>query len=197
MRVDVAGLRDYMQQRNLDIVVVDVVDVNVPKLNWQKAKTLAKRLVITGINTNAAGGSIKYAMYNSFKESSSYLPPNFEFDILPAEIQEGIITEYNGYKSGLEDAFREAFEENNPLIQAKLNEALAAIDEAKKIANDSGIPFKFNPNDGVESTYTPPSMRQKFGTLLKESEVIADLTEVYDEGYDGWNGAWNSSSANC
>ncbi len=197
MLVNVAGLRNYMVQRNLAMVAVEVPDVNVPAFGYNKPKVLAKRLIIT--QTPQAGGQqghITYAMYNSFNKSSMPVPADFSFEILDGDTQVKMIAEYEEHKSGLEKIFREAYADHHPTIKEKLQAALDLIQEAKQLSNDTGIPFTFEPPDGNSSDYVPPTFKQKFGGSADVISALENLSGIYYE-YDGWHGAWDSSSANC
>lgn len=199
MSVNAKQLREHMQKEGLDKIVVEVVDVNVPKVNYEKPRVLAKRLVIFSVNDYGKAYYIRYAMYNSFKRSECYVPNDFQFEILGQAAQMMILNEYQQHKDGLEKAFRDAFNETHDVIQDKLATAKALIKEAEQLSNESGVPF--NAPTGLlqyDASYTPRSFDQKFGGNDEVRDLMVELTELFEETDGGWNSPkWDSSSANC
>lgn len=86
--------------------------------------------------------------------------------------------------SEMERDFRKAVHYADELIQAKLDEASAAINEAVKIAERHGIPFRSHVSP-ISNHYYPRSLEQKFEGLDKE--FVQTITDTYNE-YEstGW-----------
>jgi len=197
----------YMEMHNVDKVPVEVVNTDVPESKelGQGIRHLAKRLIITGAfarrfdgrrNEGAEAVRISYVMYNSFKKSQCYVPPQWEFDVLAGEVGTKILKEFAEHGGNLEQVFRNTFAEHNPEIQAKLAEAAKLIKDAENIAEEHGIPFSPEANimQGMPTGYVPESFESIFGELKQEdSEVIYELTHTYNHEYTGWQ----NSSTSC
>lgn len=84
----------------------------------------------------------------------------------------------------LETDFEKAFNEVHDQIQLKLTQAAKLIEEAVKLSEDSGVPFKpEEPLTFVRPSYIPRSMEKKFPDI--DQDFVAELTDAY--GYDaGW-----------
>jgi hypothetical protein len=79
----------------------------------------------------------------------------------------------------LEKDFQEAFNQINPQIQDKLEQASALIREAVALSEQHGIPFR--PKKallGFRMSYIPQSLKEKF--------AVNDDGEWDDDWYDFW-----------
>lgn len=199
-------IEKYMALHNVDKIPVEVlnIDIEANKSLNQTARKLAKRLIITSAHADKFGYKpkvdavqLRYVMYNSFKKSTCYVPPGFELDVLDAELGKKMLAEFADHGGNLEQKFRDAFAKHNPEIQDKLNEANKLIAEAEALSEKHGIPFS-PPNgfmDNMPTAFVPQSFSNIFGDLLNDdegSEVIGDVTDVYNTEYTGWQ---NSSSS--
>jgi len=201
-------LRKYMELHNVDKIPVEVVNTEIPECKElrQGARKLAKRLIIISAQNRSTPGYgkkspleatyIHYVMYNSFKKSKCFIPPDWELEVLTGEVGEKILKEYADHGGNLEQKFRDAFAKHNPEIQAKIDQAAALLKEAEQISEKYGVPFYPNADivDGLAKGYYPESCDTIFGELLEESDVVNDLTGVYKYGdYSGWQ----TSSGSC
>jgi hypothetical protein len=86
--------------------------------------------------------------------------------------------------SEMERDFRKAAHHADDLIQAKLDEASAAINEAVKIAERYGVPFRSHVST-LSNEYFPRSTEKKYPEL--DREFIQNITDTYNE-YEssGW-----------
>lgn len=82
----------------------------------------------------------------------------------------------------LEDDFKKAVEDNVILIEAKLSQASALLDEAIAISEEHGIPFYASVSE-LGQQYTPASFKKLWGKV--DDKVLEDL-DVYPGEYDGW-----------
>jgi len=205
-------IEKYMQLHNVDKVPVDVVNTDIPenKELRQGVRHLAKRLIITSArlgnfyNNNGYGRRndgpeavrLHYVMYNSFKKSQCYVPPEWEFDVLVGEVGEKVLAEFADHSGNLEQKFRDAFAKYNPEIQEKINAASDLLKAAEKISEDHGIPFYPNAGivGGMAHGYFPQSFDAIFGDLKEQdSDLVNELTGVYQyEDYTGWQSSANS-----
>lgn len=210
-------LPKYMEMHNVDKIPVEVVTTEVPECKElrQGKRTLAKRLVITTAEVGKFGsyiGSdgkykkmdavrIHYAMYNSFKKSQCYLPPEWELEVLTGDLGSKMINELEEHGGNLEKKFREAFAKYNPEIREKVDTAAKLLREAEKLSEEHGIPFK-SPKGGLLDSscngYFPQSFDSIYGDLLNENpDIVDDVTGVYryDSEYGG--SGWQSSHGTC
>jgi len=86
--------------------------------------------------------------------------------------------------SELERDFRKTFHYADQLIQAKLDEASAAINEAVKIAERYGVPFHTHVSP-LSNEYHPRSLGKKFPKL--DHDFMQNVSDTYNE-YEstGW-----------
>lgn len=84
--------------------------------------------------------------------------------------------------SEMERDFRKAYHYANELIQAKVDEASAALREAVKIAERYGVPFRSHVSP-LSNQYYPSSLENKFNGI--DREFVQKVTDTYNE-YDGW-----------
>jgi len=86
--------------------------------------------------------------------------------------------------SEIERDFRKALHYAEEEIQAKLDEAHAALREATKIAERYGVPFRSSISP-ISNQYFPRSFEDKFGELDKD--FVRSVSETYNE-YEstGW-----------
>lgn len=100
--------------------------------------------------------------------------PNTEHDLMDLDQED----------SEMERDFRKAVHYADEQIQAKLDEAAAALREATKIAERYGVPFTASVSP-VRNQYYPRSLEDKFGGI--DREFIQNVTDTYNE-YDssGW-----------
>lgn len=92
----------------------------------------------------------------------------------------------------LEEDFTKIVEEHKAEIDAKVKEAIKALDEAVELAEKYGIPF--SPSISfLSQTYTPESYYAKFSDL--DSSTVYDIAEVYPGGE--WGEAGWEHSAVC
>lgn len=207
-------LKKYMEMHNVDRVPVEVTVTAVPECKelGQTARTLAKRLIVTAARNGIFGGvgygknkkdgieavNLSYVMYNSFKKSKCYLPPEWEMTVLTGDAGEKILKEYADHGGNLEQKFRDTFAKYNPEIQEKLDAATKLVQEAEAIAEEHGIPFSPNADlvGGMVQAYVPESYESIFSELKNAddgAEVVGELTGVYYNEYAGWQ----NSSSNC
>lgn len=210
-------LPKYMEMHSVDKIPVEVVTTEVPECKElrQGKRTLAKRLIITSAEVGKFGGfydatgklkkmdavRLSYVMYNSFKKSQCYLPPEWELEIPHADVGAKILAEYEDHSGNLEKKFREAYAKYNPEIKNKVREAAKLLREAEKLSEEHGIPFS-SPSggllDGSCRGYYPQSLDAIYGELLEENpDIISDVTGVYryDSEYGG--AGWQSSAGTC
>ncbi len=207
MNVNANELNTHMNNHDLKKIAVEVVDVNVPKIDppkggWvnQPPRVMAKRIIVLSIQpgNNTRPPKLYYAMYNSFNKGSGYVPNDFMFNVLVGAEQNDIINEYEEHLAGLEKAFRDAFNLVHEDIQLKLDAAHQLIKEAESLSNEHGVPF--SPRAELfpcEATYVPNTFTKKFGNTPEVYAVMNELTGVNDAGSTGWDGAWNNSSEQC
>jgi len=84
--------------------------------------------------------------------------------------------------SEFELAFRLASSVAQKRIDEKLAMAHAALREAVKISNETGIPFNASISP-LSQSYIPVSLAEKFSDL--DRDFINEITDSYGE-YDGW-----------
>ena len=84
--------------------------------------------------------------------------------------------------SEIERAFRVAMIDAQNRIDEKLSEARRALQEAVKISNETGIPFRASVSP-LSQCYIPESLSEKFPDLDKSAAY--EMAEAYGE-YDGW-----------
>ena len=93
---------------------------------------------------------------------------------------------YEFAETDLEKQFEDTFKKVHPQIQEKLEAAAALIDEAAKMSEDNGIPFR--PDVDImfcSPSYIPESMNSKFPDL--DWDFVSSLTSAGgDERYSGW-----------
>ncbi len=88
--------------------------------------------------------------------------------------------------AALEAEFTKVFNEHHGEIQAKLTAASQLIEEAVKLAEQHGIPFR--PDEEImfcRPSYFPASFDKKFKGL--DWDFLYDLTEASGGQYDGWH----------
>ena len=94
-------------------------------------------------------------------------------------------------RTELEKEFETLCESVNPKIQAKLKEAMKALEEAEKLAEKHGVPF-YASISPLGNSYIPNSFSKKFSEL--DEQFVTDVTGVYSE-YDGFSsGGWVHSA---
>lgn len=210
MKIKANEITKYLELHGVDKIPVEVVTTEIPECKElrQGKRSLAKRLIVTSARSGKFGGygygpnkkegldavRLKYVMYNSFKKSECYVPPEWEFDVLTDEKGQKILSEYADHGNNLEKKFREAYAKYNPEIQAKMNEAGKLIAEAEKISEEHGIPFSTNLMS--DTGYMPASFESIYSELLQDdesSEAIHELTGMYNTEYTGWQ----NSSTSC
>lgn len=87
-------------------------------------------------------------------------------------------------KKSIEDDFKEVFDEHWKEIQAKLDIAYEALEEACALSDKTGIPF-ISSVSMISQTYLPKAFKSKFKEI--DLEVVSDLTDVYtDYARVGW-----------
>ena len=204
MIIKASEIQKYMEMHNVDKVPVEVVNTEVPEckeLN-QGARHLAKRLIVTGVRVGKFGGGYKragldavrtsYVMYNSFKKSQCYLPPEWELDVLVGDLGTKMLKEFVEHGGNLEQKFREVHAKYNPQIKEKMEAAAKLIAEAEQISEEHGLPFSTNLMS--DTGYVPDSFEAIFGDLKNEdSDIIYELTHTYNHEYTGWQ----NSSTSC
>jgi len=84
--------------------------------------------------------------------------------------------------SKIERTFRLAVSDAHKRIDEKLAVARAALREAEKISEETGIPFSASISP-LSQSYIPQSLEQKFPDL--DPEFVSDLTQAWGE-YGGW-----------
>jgi hypothetical protein len=86
----------------------------------------------------------------------------------------------------LEAAFQKAYDEVHDQIQLKLAQASKLIEEAVKLSEEHGVPFR--PEKRLmfcKPSYIPESLSEKFPDL--DTEFISEITDAYGYGdYPGW-----------
>lgn len=83
----------------------------------------------------------------------------------------------------LEDDFKKALEDNVILINAKLSQASALLDEALTISEEHGIPF-YSSISHLGQQYTPASFKKLWGEL--DDQVLENNDIYIDEYANGW-----------
>jgi hypothetical protein len=84
-------------------------------------------------------------------------------------------------RNQLEQEFEKAFNEVNPKIQAKLEQAATLIREAVSLSEESGIPFR--PSRGLlgfRMSYIPSTLNEKWAATRDENG------DWDDDWYDFW-----------
>ena len=203
MIIRASEIDKYMQIHNVDKIPVEVVNTSLPEckeLN-QSARTLAKRLVITGAQSRSRRGleavRISYVMYNSFKKSQCFIPAEWELEVLTGDLGSRILAEFADHGSNLEQKFRDTFAKYNPEIQEKVTEAAELLKQAVEISEQHGLPFYPQASivDGLAQGYFPKSFDAFFSELMQEdSDIVNELTGVYQ--YEEQTG-WQSSAGTC
>ncbi len=86
--------------------------------------------------------------------------------------------------SEMERDFRKAYHYADDLIQAKVDEASAALREAVKLSERYGVPFRAHVSP-ISNQYYPRSLENKFDGI--DREFVQGVTDTYNE-YDstGW-----------
>lgn len=84
--------------------------------------------------------------------------------------------------SDLEKQFRAKAKEISGLIDAKLDEALLALNEAERLSDEHGIPF-YGEVSLLGQPYVPSSFKSKWENV--DPEVVGSETGVYSDG-SGW-----------
>lgn len=85
----------------------------------------------------------------------------------------------------LEQDFSDLYEKISPQIQEKMTAAAKLIDEAQKLSEEHGIPFR--PETHImwcRPSYIPRSLKEKFPEL--DSDFISDATDAWGGRYPGW-----------
>lgn len=84
----------------------------------------------------------------------------------------------------LERDFRKAYWANEDRIQDKVSQAASLLQEAVRIAEETGVSFRTHISP-VSNAYFPRSREERFPEL--DSQFVSDVTEAYNE-YDstGW-----------
>lgn len=124
-------------------------------------------------------------------------------------------------ESELEKEYKKLFDEVKPQIQAKLDLAVQAMNEAQELADTHGVPFSSPLSFFANDSYIPESfakVREKFVENSDEEEEdysypsdpglqkLAKIVEVElthtdrweGEKYDGWESdGWSYSSMFC
>lgn len=186
-------IEKYMELHGVEKVPLEAVEVNVPKIGYQKAKALStKRLVVfeaynsKGYGKEPASTRLSYndAEHRRCKMS---VPADFEFSIVAGAEGQKMLDDLIEYESGLESKFRKVVEKHNPAIQEKLKAAAALIAEAEGIAEKHGVPFR--PDSSITDfsmSYFPENFATMFGNL--DRDLVYDLTDASSsgEGYAGW-----------
>lgn len=85
--------------------------------------------------------------------------------------------------SDLEKEFKVTAEKVTEEINQKLNLASNYLSEAVRLSEKHGIPFDTNISF-LGQSYTPKSFDSKYADV--DSELVEELTGVYDMEYDGW-----------
>lgn len=85
--------------------------------------------------------------------------------------------------SELERTFRTVAGPVMAQINAKLDEANAALSEAEKIADEHGIPF-YAGISPLSQGYTPESFQEKYGEV--DNDIVSDVTGCGDNSDAGW-----------
>lgn len=103
----------------------------------------------------------------------------------------------------LKEEFKAAYDAAKPRIDAALKKADKALAEAKKISEETGIPFHSWITNHVDDNFIPRSIEQKFPGVLNEEEsdeeeeestILSEICDIYD--YDGYGlsaGGWQKS----
>lgn len=84
--------------------------------------------------------------------------------------------------SEVERSFRLAIEDAHKRIFEKMATARAALQEAVKISEETGIPFRAGVSP-LSQSYIPNSLGDKFPDI--DRSFVHDIAEAYGE-YDGW-----------
>jgi len=96
------------------------------------------------------------------------------------------------YESPLAKEFEQVCKDAKEQINAKLEEAHAALEQAEKIADQYGVPFRSHISP-LSNSYVPTNFSEsKFGKLDKE--VVCEIAGVWGEyirellggNYGGW-----------
>ena len=96
----------------------------------------------------------------------------------------------------LEKEFEELANTIGKEIANKVEKAMILLDEAMKLSDDSGFPFKYRILDN-ERTYVPSSYNRKFFNIdPKKLEELANLKEDELVNPDEDN-QWKTSSLHC
>lgn len=91
----------------------------------------------------------------------------------------------------LEIEFARLAKEAGDRIQIELDAACEALDRAKLIADETGIPFD-SPLSVTSNTYWPRKFNEDFKDI--DLDLVSDLTGCYS--YDSWardSGGWEKS----
>lgn len=94
-------------------------------------------------------------------------------------------------RTEIEKKFIAALKLANPLIQAKLDEAQAAITAAQDLSEEHGVPFSAYIDGGaLKNEYVPESFEEKGFDKIEDLYELcekAGIEAVYGtEGYAGW-----------
>lgn len=127
----------------------------------------------------------KYDYYSAGRPTQKYMETviksiNVKWD--DGEEQQGL-EQYDVYAedSAMERTFRLAVKDAQSRIEAKMKEAREALDEAVKISEETGIPFRAWVSP-LSQSYIPNSLSGKFPGV--DREFCSELT-TYGE-YEGW-----------
>lgn len=102
--------------------------------------------------------------------------------------------------SSLKEQFEQAVAAAMPQIEKHLKKATDALNKAKQVSRDYGVPFHSYIVDNSYDSYVPTTFRTQFQGLQEEldkededaySEFVESLTEV--SAYDMYRGGWQKS----
>ena len=86
-------------------------------------------------------------------------------------------------ESKLEAEFESACAEARVEINKHIMAAKKSLEEAEKVAEKYGIPFKASASP-IANSYIPKSFEEKFGKL--EREFVSEISGVWSDFYAGW-----------
>lgn len=137
------------------ITVVDSETVEKTKRDWYSRKDVAyTEVVIKSIDVKWDDGETQQLG---------------QYDVYPED-------------SEMERAFRLAVSDAHKRIDEKMSVAWAALNEAVKISEETGIPFSAGVSP-LSQSYIPESLHEKFPDV--DRDFYSDITGAWGE-YDGW-----------
>lgn len=184
-------IQKYMTIHGVEQIPLEAVEMNIPKLGYQKAKGLPTNcLVVFRARISRPYGSevatvhLEYSDANH-KRGKINVPETFEFNVVTGDAGQKMLNDLAGYEGGLEAKFRQTVDKYNPEIQTKLAAAVELIEQAENIANEHGIPFRPNMSiTGFSMSYIPENFNALFGSL--DSDLVYDATNASGQDYAGW-----------